>query len=73
MFVHQMQKLIKNDKPVFLAVIRTSNDFVPRSKKKKGGNQRSPSYAAVYSAHGMTENQKRNINKDSGPKRILYQ
>ena len=35
MSARQMQKLIKNDEQVFLAVIRTSNDFVPRGRKKK--------------------------------------
>ena len=66
-----MQKLIKNDEPVFLAVVRTSNDFVPRGKKNKGGNKQSPSYAAVISAHGMTEGQRRKINKETGPKKDI--
>ena len=39
MSTRQMQKLIKNNEQVFLEVINTSNDFVPRGKKKKGGNQ----------------------------------
>ena len=56
---------------MFLAVIRTSNDVVPCGKKKKEGNQRSPGYAAVNSAHGMIEGQKRKINKDSGPKKNI--
>ena len=30
----QMQKLIKNDEPVFLAVVRASDNFVPRGRKK---------------------------------------
>ena len=38
MSARQMQKLIKNDESVFLAGVRASNDFVPRGKKKKGGN-----------------------------------
>ena len=29
MSARQMQKLIKNDEPVFLMVVRTSNDFLP--------------------------------------------
>ena len=49
----QMQKLIKNDEPVFLAVVRTSDNFVPRGKR----NKLSPGYAAVQTAHGMTEGQ----------------
>ena len=65
------RNLIKNYEQVFLAIIRTSNDFVPLGKKKKGENQRSPSYGAVNSAHGMTEGQKRKINKESGPKKNI--
>ena len=34
-------------------------------------NKRSPSYAAVNSAHGMTEGQRRKINKESGPKKNI--
>ena len=64
----QKEKLLKNDEQVFLAVIRTSNDFVPRGKKNKGRNKRSPSYAAVNSVHGITEGQRRKINKEPGPK-----
>ena len=67
MSAHQMQKLIKNDEPVFLAVVRTSDNFVPRSKR----NKLSPGYAAVQTAHGMTEGQRRKINKESGPKKNL--
>ena len=65
MSARQMQKLIKNDEPVFLAVVWTSDSFVPRGRKHK----RSPSYAAVNSAHGMTEVPRRKINKASGPKK----
>ena len=71
MSARQMQKLIKNDEPVFLVVVRTSNDFVPRGKKNKGGNKRSPSYAAVNSAHGMTKGQRRKINKETGPRKDI--
>ena len=67
MSARQMQKLIKNDEPVFLAVVRASDNFVPRGRR----NKRSPSYAAVNSAHGMTEGQRRKINKESGPKKNI--
>ena len=67
MSARQMQKLIKNDEPVFLAVVRASDSFVPRGSR----NKRSPSYAAVNSAHGMTEGQRRKINKESGPKKNI--
>ena len=33
MSARQMQKLIKNDEPVFLAVVRTSDSFVPRGRE----------------------------------------
>ena len=52
MSTRQMQNLIKNDEQVFLAVVRTLNDFVLRRRGKRGGNQRSASCAAVNSAHG---------------------
>ena len=67
MSARQMQKLIKNDEPVFLQVVRASDNFVLLGRK----NQRSPNYAAVNSAHGMTEGQRRKINKESGPKKNI--
>ena len=35
MSARQMQKLIKNDEPMFLAVVRASDNFVPRRRKNK--------------------------------------
>ena len=67
MSARQMQKLIKNDEPVLLAVVKTSDSFVPHGKR----NKLSPGYAAVSTAHGMTEGERRNINKESGPKKNL--
>ena len=67
MSARQVQKLIKNDEPVFLAVVRASNSVVPRGSR----NKRSPSYAAINSAHGMAERQRRKINKESGPKKNI--
>ena len=67
MSARQMQKLINNDEPVFLDVVRTSDNFVPRGKR----NKLSPGYATVQTAHGMTEGQRRKINKESGPKKNL--
>ena len=52
---------------MFLAVVRASDNFVPRGRKKK----RSTSYAAVNSAHGMTEGQRRKINEESGPEKNI--
>ena len=67
MSARQMLKLIKDDEPVFLAVVRTSDNFVPRSPKTK----LSPGYAAVNTAHGMIEGHRRKINKESGPKKDI--
>ena len=67
MSARQMQRLIKNDELVFLAVVRASDNFVPRGSK----NKRSPSYAAVNSTHGMTEGQRRKINKEYWPKKNI--
>ena len=63
----QMQKLIKNDDLVFLAVVRALDNFVPRGRKSK----QFPSYEAVNVAHGMTEGHRRKINKESGPKKNI--
>ena len=35
MSARQMQKLIKNNEPVFLAVVRASDNFVPRGSRNK--------------------------------------
>ena len=67
MSARQMQKLIKNDEPVFLAAVRTSDNFVPRGK----WNKLSPGSAVVQTAHGMTKSQRRKINKESRPKKNL--
>ena len=41
----------------------------PTEKRKKRGNIQSPSYVAVNPAHGMMEGYKREINKESRPKK----
>ena len=64
----QIQKLAKQGQPVCLAIVWPTND-VPRIRRKRGGNKKSPIYAAV--AHGMTEGQKRKISKETGPRRNL--
>ena len=53
----------------FLAVVRTSNDFVSRGRGVRGRKKESPRYAAVSFCHGMTEGQERKINRESGPKK----
>ena len=62
----QIQKLAKQGQPVYLAIVRLA-DNVPRTRRKRGGNRKSPIYAAA--AHGMTEGQKRKISKETGPKK----
>ena len=71
MSARQMQKLIKNDELVLLAVIRISNDFVRRGRGIRGRKRESLSYTAVNFVHGMTEGQKRKIKKDSEPKKDM--
>ena len=61
----QLQKLAKENNPVFLAVVR-ANDPIPErmSRKEKRYNRRAARLAA---AHGMTEGQKRLLNRQTGP------
>ena len=59
---------------MFLEVVRTPNEFVPRSRGIRGEkkwNEKSPSYAAVNLAHGMIEGQRRKINKEFGPRKDI--
>ena len=65
----QIQKLAKQGQPVYLAIVWPTND-VPRTRRKRGGNKKSPIYAAA--AHGMTEGQKRKISKETRPKERIY-
>ena len=65
----QLQKLVKNDSPVFLAIVR-SND----SPNKRGGTrgERSQNPAANFAAaHGITQWQKRKINLETGPEKDI--
>ena len=57
-----MQKLAKRDNPVFLAIVRTNETPV---KRKNISQCREAKFAA---AHEITEGQKRQINKRTGPK-----
>ena len=65
----QIQKLAKDDNPVFLAIIRSTNG-APHTRGKKG-NKRSPGHVARFAAHGLTEGQKRLMNRKLALKRIL--
>ena len=65
----QIQKLTKDDNPVFLSIIRSTNE-APRTRGKKG-NKRSPVHVARFAAHGLTESQKRLMTEKLALKRIL--
>ena len=65
----QLQKLAKNDAPVFLAIVR-ANEPPTNERKGKRSQNREAKFAA---AHGITEGQKRHINKQKRAQRkILY-
>ena len=65
----QIQKLAKDDNPVFLAIVQSTNE-TPHVRGKKG-NKRSPGHVAQFAAHGLTEGQKRLMNKKTGPKKDI--
>ena len=48
----QMSKIAKGDNPVFLAIVRETNEAPPRKKANKGSSARAAHFAAV---HGMSE------------------
>ena len=66
----QIHKLAQNDLPVFLAIVR-ANEFPNKreDKRRKRSLNREAKFAA---AHGVTEGQKRQINKQTDPKNIFY-
>ena len=61
----QLQKLAKDDNPVFLAIVRKTNE-VPRLR---GNKKAATSVARFAAAHGKTEGEKRKINKNIGSKK----
>ena len=63
----QLQKLAKNDAPVFLAIVRANE--LPNKRDNKRGKRSQISEAKFAAAHGITEGQKRHINKQTGPKK----
>ena len=65
----QMSKLAKGDHPVFLAIIRETNEAPPMKKSNKRSSARAVRFAA---AHGMSEGTKRSINKRKARKKILF-
>ena len=64
----QIQKSAKNDTPIFLAIVRAMNDH-PQGTKIRGNKSSSNRAAKFAVAHGMTEGQKRKINREVGPKK----
>ena len=63
-----MQKLAKGDNPVYLAIVRKTDD-APKVKKN---NKRSSARAAQFAAaHGIIESIKWSINKRVGPKKDI--
>ena len=66
----QLQKLAKNDKPVFLAIIRQTNKSPQRRGNKR--NKRSLHHVANFAAaHSMTEGEKRKINSETDPQKDI--
>ena len=65
----QIQKLAKNDSPVFLAIIPTNES--PNKREDKRGKRSLNREAKFAAAHGITEGQKRQISKQTGPKKDI--
>ena len=63
----QIQKLAKNDSPIFLAIVRANE--IPNKQDIKRGKRSHGREAKFAAAHGITEGQKRQINKKTGPKK----
>ena len=66
----QLQKLAKNHNPVFLAIIRQTNESSQRrgNRGNKRCRHRMANFAAAY---GMTQGEKRKINPVTGPKKDI--
>ena len=64
----QMSKLAKGDHSVFLAIVRPTNETPQVKKTNKRSSTRAVRFAA---AHGMSEGQRRVINKCQGPKKDI--
>ena len=62
----QIQKLAKGDNPVYLAIVRHSNN-APHTKLR---SRHTPGRVVRFAAaHGMSESTKRAVNKQTGPKK----
>ena len=67
--VRQIQKLAKGDNPVFLAIIRTSETSPEQMTRRDKRIHRR--VARLAAAHGLTESQKRMMNKETGPNKNI--
>ena len=64
----QTSKIAKGDNPIFLAIVRETNEAPPMNKS----NKRSSGHAACFVlAHGLSEGNKLSINKREGPKKDI--
>ena len=63
-----MSKLAKGDNPVFLAIVRPTNETPQAKKSNKGSSARAARFAA---AHGLSEGNKRSIKKREGTKKDI--
>ena len=63
-----MSKIAKGDNPVFLAIVREINEAPPMKKSNKRSSGRAARFTA---AHGLSEGNKRSINKREGPKKDI--
>ena len=64
----RMSKLAKGENPVFLAIVRETNDASPRKQTKKRSSAHAVRFAAT---HGMSKETRRSINKKEGPKKDI--
>ena len=64
----QLQKRAKADSPVYLAIVRKTDEVVRTHQRPKRTSSRVAQFAA---AHRRTEINKRSINKQKGPKKDI--
>ena len=67
---HQIQKLAKEDNPVFLAILRQTND-APQKRGKKMNKRSLHRVENFVVAHGMTEGEKWKISRETGPRKDI--
>ena len=69
MSARQIQKLAKEDHPIFLAIIRTNGNPQEQMTRKDKSVQRR--VAKLAAAHGLTESQKKLMNRKTGPNKNI--